>query len=131
MERKTTLLELRGALDSAQAKRSEILESAEGTDRALREAEAAFETANTRHNDKLLWSAHSPAALPGLAESQSALSDARAELERRRKAYVLLIELLEDIERLIDRLEAGVCGTREELERAALCGPELELPIWD
>jgi hypothetical protein len=131
MQRRTTLQELRGALDSARAKRSEILESAEGTERALREAETTFETADRRHRDKLLWSAHSTAALPGLEESRTALSDARAELERRRKAYALLIELLEDIERLIDRLEAGVCDTREELERAALCGPELVLGCWD
>jgi hypothetical protein len=55
------------------------------TARNLSQAEAAFQTADRRHYDRLLWASHSRAALPALAESRAALAAARSDLERQRK----------------------------------------------
>jgi hypothetical protein len=131
MGRRTTLQELRDALGTAKAGLEESRELAEQATRNLEEAEKAFKIANTRHRDRRLWAAHSRAALPGLQASRAALVEARGELGKRRKVSATARELVADGAALVTGLERAIDDRLNELERAALSGPELVLNCWD
>jgi hypothetical protein len=131
VERRTTLTELRDALGAAKDGLDASHELAAQAARNLEAAEAAFQTADRRHRDRLLWAAHSRAALPGLAESREALADARGELEERRKTSAVVRGLVAEGAGLVATLERAIVDRLTELERAALSGPELVLNCWD
>ena len=101
MKRRTTLTELRNGLATAMDGLAESRELATQAVRNLEEAEAAFQTADCRHHDRLLWAAHSAAALPGLKESRAALVDARGKLQKRREDSAMVRGAVADGERLV------------------------------
>jgi chromosome segregation ATPase len=59
------------------------------------------------------------------------LAPAREELERQRKASDFLAAAVEDAKELLFLCECSADDALRDIEMAALCGPELLLPIWD
>jgi hypothetical protein len=127
----TTLQELRSGLATAKEGLAESHELAAQVAPRLAQAEATFQTADRRHHERLLWASHSRAALPGLAESRKALAEARGELARQREASTLARSVVAEGEWLVVQIERAIDATLDKIERAALSGPGLALPIWD